>query len=407
MRRLLLAAFALTSLLGCPGILGIDEGVLTEPAKPGDLTSAPADPSTGAAGAGPAIACAAPLSACGDRCVDFAFDPNSCGACERRCAEGICSAGRCEGKTLVSPTTGAAERLEVDADGMYFTTSAGWVFRANLDGSNSRALSSDRAFEASPFGPLVMSDGELFWASNKLYGLPGNKIFRCGKTLPSPKVHADLGEVPPFALAFDLGAGELFFGDMPSSPSSMVGKLGGPSPQTVGQIAAKELRGMAVNASHVFATARDIGALVKWPRSGGTGELVASGFVAPERVVLDAQNAYVLDTGDASSKYRGSIVRVALSDGTKTVLAADLPTPLDLRVDGGFVYFTTNGSRKSTVRDGTVVRVAANGPSGAPLLMIAVDQAHPRALAIQGPFVYWTNDGEPTLHNATIVRSTK
>jgi hypothetical protein len=45
----------------------------------------------------PALVCTAPELMCAGACIDVASDPDNCGACDRVCASGICTAGHCEG----------------------------------------------------------------------------------------------------------------------------------------------------------------------------------------------------------------------------------------------------------------------------------------------------------------------
>jgi hypothetical protein len=46
----------------------------------------------------PPLACTLPALACDGVCTDVSSDPNACGACDRVCASGICTAGHCEGE---------------------------------------------------------------------------------------------------------------------------------------------------------------------------------------------------------------------------------------------------------------------------------------------------------------------
>lgn len=45
----------------------------------------------------PMLVCTAPEIACAGACIDVSSDPDNCGACNRVCASGICTAGHCEG----------------------------------------------------------------------------------------------------------------------------------------------------------------------------------------------------------------------------------------------------------------------------------------------------------------------
>lgn len=391
---LVLALFAMGSLVGCPGILGIEAGVLLADGAAPDA-GAPADTdadadagSADAHGEGPpALTCAGSLVACAGSCVDPAFDANHCGACGRRCHDGTCERGRCPPTTLLELGHASAQAnfLEVDDAGIYFDRS-GNVMRSSLDGSGVVVLSTEGMGNMPP-ARIVVTGSDVFWTSHVGSGAV-NAIHRSSKVLPSPETYLDLGSMLPFALTLD--AGELLFGDHTTSPSTVVrvATVAPPSPQTIGQVAAGDLRDIAANGTYVVAASRSAGALVTWPRAGGAGAVLATGFLAPERVVLDAEHAYVLDVGDLTVDRNGALVKVALADGTKTTLASDLVAPVDLRRSGELLYFTVAGRpTHSDDAAGTLARVAT---SGGPVLILASELFHPGGVALHGEYVYWT-----------------
>jgi hypothetical protein len=66
-------------------------------ARPG--ADAPVAPPDGATVQPPdALMCSAPEVACDGACKDVSSDPDNCGACDRVCASGICTAGHCAGE---------------------------------------------------------------------------------------------------------------------------------------------------------------------------------------------------------------------------------------------------------------------------------------------------------------------
>lgn len=365
-----------------------------------DASESESDPATsdggGRASDASVLGCPPSATACGTSCVDLTRDPANCGRCGRACAP--CDRGMCASTTIVSssldPALAMPNRILVDANYIYWTVAHG-VRRANKDGTATTALGS--SYDGAIDGALVMDAAALYWAhatgrdSGSLYG---SEKLGLGETL--------LLDLPsrPFGLAVDQGGGSLMIGTRaqsndPSEAPAVVfsTSLSQPSLQALGTAAAKQLGGIAMDATDVYATASDTGALLAFSRASGAAHVVASGFANPIEVVLDGASAYVIDAGVDRGAIPGAVVRVALDgSGAKTILAGNLEHPYAIAVDPEAIYFTTSGNSlvEGSIEQGTVMRVPKLGGTVQP---IAVDQPAPRGVAVDDQFVYWCNFG--------------
>ena len=147
-----------------------------------------------------------------------------------------------------------------------------------------------------------------------------------------------------------------------------------------------EPRGIVVDATAVYVADRWAGSITKVPLAGGTKTVLTTGLAYPEMLAQDASYVYSVATGGVSS----SIARVS-----KTTASAILPTlvtslasgwtPTGLAVEGNNVYWVDYNS--TSAQPGRVSYALAAGGTG---VALATDASWPRGMAILSSWIYYT-----------------
>lgn len=107
--------------------------------------------------------------------------------------------------------------------------------------------------------------------------------------------------------------------------------------------------------------------------------------VAVRGLAVDATHAFWLEgRGDPTSLPTDRLVRAPLAGGPSTLIAQKLPNAIELVVDGGFAYVTTRGPKPGK---GSVLRVALTGGATS---VLAADQDDPTDLIVDATHLYWT-----------------
>jgi hypothetical protein len=149
--------------------------------------------------------------------------------------------------------------------------------------------------------------------------------------------------------------------------------------------------GLAVTASRAYYTESGTGELSVVPIAGGNPTALSSGQQQPSGLAVDASHAYWASTGD------GNVARIALTGGSSTTMSVVMGFPQDVATDGTNVYFTDT---QSVAGEGAVMRCPIAGCSGPPLILAA---SVPTALdvAVDDAFVYWLGS------DGTLMRAAK
>lgn len=122
------------------------------------------------------------------------------------------------------------------------------------------------------------------------------------------------------------------------------------------------------------------------PKNGGEFTTLWSASDRPVGVELDADFMYIARLGEGSSiESNGDVARIALAGGPPESIAANLPGPRDLLLEGSTLYATVQGNDDT---NGGVV--AIDLPSGQ-LTSIAEDTGHPWDLEADATHLYWAS----------------
>ncbi len=135
---------------------------------------------------------------------------------------------------------------------------------------------------------------------------------------------------------------------------------------------------LAVDATHVYVTARGNGAVLKIAKADGKTDVLASGHEEARGVTLDGQNLFWSNRdfpGDGGDGSWGGVWGCTLPACTDKRLVTEGDWAANVRFAGGFLYFAENNN-------GTVVRVKPDGSMRAPVATgnkpwsVAVDATH-------------------------------
>lgn len=205
--------------------------------------------------------------------------------------------------------------------------------------------------------------------------------------------------------------------------------------------------GVAVDSMYVYWADNyddNVSRAVKAPPDGGlsTATIISTGtnyITEPEQIALDSSFVYVTD-------YNGNVWRVPVGGGTPigmgtgslgnvdvgiavdstslfygepsaifaepktgtdggTQIVSDQVYPTGLTVDSatGVLYWVNAGSFTAGVSDGVVGRVNSNGTGETPL---ATHLTAPFAITVRGAYVYWVSAGTPASNNVGVAANT-
>jgi hypothetical protein len=238
-----------------------------------------------------------------------------------------------------------------------------------------------------PYG-IAVHDGTVYWTEGGIiYGakLNGERVF---STYPGTRDRLDAFAVTNTTIF----AGGIGPGGITSYP------LGGGPPTAL--LAAKSARPveMAVDGSFVFWTEYS-GRVLRASLSGADVTTLADGQVGPMSIVVHDGFVYWANSGTVLlrngywvASNDGAIMRVPISGGAPTTIAAGLAPPGQIGVDGVSVYWGSgdNMIRKAPVGGGASVILASGQPTSG-------------ALAVDATNVYWSNfDGRGTIMRAEL-----
>jgi hypothetical protein len=333
--------------------------------------------------------------AAGGACeADLATDPNHCGACGHACLGGECAGGRCSAVALAS----GLERprgLALGGGYVYFTAvgiadpERAGVFRVPLEGERGAPEMLAGVAEGVRGVPvdLAIDDRSIYVARrspNAIEELPleggaGSLLWQSASSTTTGS---------PYAIALDathvhaaLTQGSAVLVSVPKAGGAPRG-LATENPHYD-----SGLFGLAANDTHVFWASQN--KVLRIPKGGGVVEpILAEGNGDPRGVLYHEGTLYWTDWGSYEPSDAGSVMACGVDGCAEPrTLASGLMGPLDLVVDGDFLYVTVVGRGQ---RDGSIVRVPREGGEAE---VVASEQATPIAIAVDDKAVYWTNGG--------------
>ena len=388
---------AISGMLACSGILGIDNRTLdpnagTDAGADVTTTDAPTEGSpSGDGGAGDAKN--GETGACGDT----TSDTHNCGRCGHDCLGGACTASVCQPVAIVPGSAGYRPwQLALTATAVYFTdTINGQIAKVNKDGTGLLPLDSS-GFRDNALG---LDDAGVFFSD-----LNDNAIVHCTLTGcgAGPTVLAMVpsgGDV--IALALDQG---ITFADDMCDLYRLPTKLGG-NPMTLvlsdgGRPCPYDVQS---DGTHLY-VAEDNGHVIRMDLDGG-GVLDLSGAQSvplANGLAIDSQAVYWVQQ-DPNFSLPGT-VNVAGLDGTNPhVLAGNQPNPEHIVSDGTNVYWTTTGFGSS----GNSGKVMMCSPANCQPVTLASQQANPQYIVVDGQAVYWSDFDGVNNFPATVMKVAK
>jgi hypothetical protein len=144
---------------------------------------------------------------------------------------------------------------------------------------------------------------------------------------------------------------------------------------------------LAADSDAVY-VADGLAGMVRVPKDGTSPTFlvdVGAGILA---FVMDDSTIYFIT---ADGDVTGSIYSVPKSGGTATLLATNIPAPVDIRVDEAFVYWVALGTIGSTLAsDGSIERMAKDGTGRQ---VLADNLSAPLAIDIDATDVYFGETG--------------
>ncbi len=371
------------SVAGCNSLAGLDTLAFGGGGPGGGHEGGAAGASTGASGgAGGGADCPEGLADCdasGDCETDLASDARHCGVCGRDCGESGCTAGRCEPLTLATGQGGPSD-VEIHAGHAYWVNSEnGELRRCALTGCGGNP---ELVGQSSYFSFYVtVGGGYVYWNDNDdsqlwrcpLAGCAGNGLWSTAVTSPT-QIHLD-GDwlyVHTYAQA-------LHRVDTRSGAATTI--LTGTGNHGELRADGSDLFWSEVTTNSVWRCVLADDGSCAMPIQ------IASGFAAPNALVIDASHAYAGEDGGPGSRVvriprsatgteqnevlatgdsvRGmalsdthlywiepdALARLALPDGAiAETIAAGLGNTRRLAVGEGFAVVTIGGTDDGEVR---------------------------------------------------------
>ncbi len=314
--------------------------------------------------------CAPGFARCGSGAcsVQLEVDPKNCGACGHDCQGANCLKAVCQPALVASGQSGPVY-VAVSGGVVYWTTSAGTVVRANVDGTG---LASIATGLGTPF-IIKVASGRVYVTSYDTGGavtamdLDGGNATSLAGPQPSPRGLA-------------VTSSRVFFGTTDPDAGSIQSVTVGGTDLTPLAAPINGARDLVTDGTNVYWAAINDSRIDKVPVGGGATTRVAS---APSPLGLAVFGSILFYTNYALPDAGGAVWRVN-TDGTgQIVLAPGENQSRNIAVDGNFAYWTNEG-------DGTLKRVPIGGGT---VTTLATGQIQPWGIALDDKFVYWAAKG--------------
>jgi hypothetical protein len=140
---------------------------------------------------------------------------------------------------------------------------------------------------------------------------------------------------------------------------------------------------IAIDATYIYFTQGSAGTVSRIARNGSGLRVLAASQDRPIGIAVDTDNVYWVN----QTTFQGRVMKQSLGGGDPVELANSELYPEDIAVDGTHVYWTNRAGTGSIVRvpiDGGSKTVLASGAGLVNTYHLAIDDTH----------VYWTNGGD-------------
>lgn len=339
----------------------------------------------------------------------IADDPHNCGACGHDCLGGACAGATCQ-PIVLATNCKALTDLVVAGTTLYFMESGPSQPEARIRRAGTGCLAGPecaQSFLEVPFGVyLAANNTHLYYGAG---GLGEGSVARVPLDGTTPEPFLDvtgigamtLNQSTLFVIAQGTGNGDGAIitrdldaptGEPGSEPFTYVDQLQspydvvvddevslffserGPSGTTVegavwradlhttdqGTVAEgqNEIRGLAVDAEHVYWVNAGNGTLQRVSRDGGDVVELQAGLRRPQAILLSDDRVVWVERGSAPD-YLDGRVQTSKLDGTELLTLLDgLGSPVQIAQDSKALYVAVRGTALGQYRDGVVYKLA-------------------------------------------------
>jgi len=301
------------------------------------------------------------------------YDPKNCGRCGHDCQGGICASGICQPTILALGQTGTGA-IAVDETNVYWITGTA-LNKVSAVGGPALAKVTPLASGLTQPQDLAVSDTAVFFTSYADSANVGSVPKNGG-----PITGIASGQsLRPLGIAID--AAYVYWGRTTNGFVSRVPLVGG----TVQPIsaAAGDPNRMVVDSENVYWVDTVNGFVMKAPIGGGAATPLASGQNTP--LGIGVQNGHVYWT--TYPPPNGAVKGITTDGSISETIADGLDYPYSLAADSSGVYWTTLGNN-SNGSTGTVLMRAL---SGGPIVLLASGEPSPAEIAVNSGAVFWLN----------------